>query len=429
MVNHSPPVLPVSQKTLATTNYRHLLWVAISILVLSRLSLILLIDVQPSSDMGWYYHRAIELLETGRYQENGIPTAFWPIGYPAFLALVMALGGTSVLTGQVANLALSVACTLLMYKLCLRQFGSQRIAAIAACLLAVYPNHMGYSLGLYTEPLYTALLLLIWVIVRPNGNVFTIVAAGLIAGLATLVKTQMLLLAPPLIFLLSLRTWERRNLISAIVNTVLATLVMLLTIAPWTSRNYQVFGAFILVSTNGGISLLSGNNPSMTFDLRTDFNDHDPIFDEVKFSVADQVAADKRARSAALAWIIENPTTFISLMPKKAIRLWLPDGESEWSIQRGFANYEKWWFGFRTARIFNQIYYFLLLAGSIYAFSRCIRLKEPQTLAVLVPILYFTALSLVFSGQSRYHAPLMPLIIAYAAWTLAKFYSKKITSP
>jgi len=324
-----------------------------------------------------------------------------------------------VLTAQLANLALSVFGAVLLYRLCIRNFGSPRIATFAVCLLAAYPNHMGYSLGLYTEPLYTALLLLMWTLTKPDARISSIVAAGVVAGLATLVKAQMLLLAPLLIFILSMRGWTQRDAIIALRNAMLASAVMVVTIAPWTLRNYQVLGAFIPVSTNGGMSLLAGNNPSMTFDLRTDYNDSDPIFQQVNFSVVDQVAADQRAREAAWRWIGENPVKFVSLMPKKLIRLWLPDGESEWNLQRGFSNYEKWWREIRTARVINQIYYFFLLAGFIFALTRCVRLREPQTWAIPLTILYFTILSLVFSGQSRYHAPLMPLIIMYAAWTLA----------
>ena len=402
-----------------TRDYRALLWSALVVMIISRLALILLIEVEPTSDMGWYYQRAIGLFETGQYQENGVPTAFWPVGYPAFLAGVMVLGGPSVLTAQLANLALSVIGALLLYGLCIRNFGSPRIATVAVCLLAAYPNHMGYSLGLYTEPLYTALLLLVWMLTKPDARISSIVVAGVVAGLATLVKAQMLLLAPLLIFILSMRGWTQRDVIIALRNAMLASAVMVVTIAPWTLRNYQVLGAFIPVSTNGGMSLLAGNNPSMTFDLRTDYNDSDPIFFFFYFSVVDQVAADQRAREAAWRWISENPMKFVSLMPKKLIRLWLPDGESEWNLQRGFANYEKWQREIRTARVINQIYYSLLLAGFIFALTRCVRLREPQTLAIPLAILYFTMLSLVFSGQSRYHAPLMPLVIIYAAWTLA----------
>lgn len=402
---------------------RSLLWVALALLVASRLTLIFMIDVQPTSDMGWYYQRAIDLVESGQYAEDGVPTAYWPVGYAAFLAGVMVLAGKSVLAGQLANLVLSLFCMLLLYRLSMRHFGDDpRVATFAVCLLAVYPNHMGYSLGLYSEPLYTALLLLMWMLIKPDARAVALIAAGIVAGLATLVKAQMLLLAPLLIFVLSMQAWSRQATVSALKNTVLATAVMVLTIAPWTLRNHLVMGAFIPVSTNGGMSLLAGNNPSVTFDLRTDYNDSDPIFQQVNFSVADQVAADRRARAAAWDWISANPITFISLMPKKFIRLWVPDGESEWNIQRGFANYEKWQFEFRLVRIFNQIYYFLLLAGFVFALLHSVRLRDPQTLAMPMTILFFTALSLVFSGQSRYHAPLMPFVISYAAWTLARIW-------
>jgi hypothetical protein len=49
-----------------------------------------------------------------------------------------------------------------------------------------------------------------------------------------------------------------------------------------------------------------------------------------------------------------------------------------------------------------------------------VRWRDPQTLVAPLLLLYFTAISLVFSGQSRYHAPLMPFVIGYAAWTLAR---------
>lgn len=405
-------------------NYRILLWAALALMVASRLALILLIDVKPSSDMGWYYARAVGLLETGRYAEGSIPTAYWPVGYPAFLAGVMALAGTSVLVGQLANLALSVACMILLYQLCLRYFDDHRIATIAACLLAVYPNHMGYSLGLYSEPLFTALLLLVWVLTKPDVRLGMLIVVGVAAGLATLVKTQMLLLAPLLIFVLSLRSWTRPAIVHALRQSVLATAVMVATISPWTWRNYVELGAFVPVSTNGGMSLLAGNNPSMTLDLRTDYNDTG-IRELAKFSVADQVAADRRARAAAWAWIQDNPLTFMALVPKKFIRFWLPDGESEWNVQMGFADYEKWKVWFRSARVANQLYYFALLAGFAYGLYHCVRLRDPQTLAVPLAALYFTALSLVFSGQSRYHAPLMPFIVAYAAWALVRWRSAR----
>lgn len=395
-----------------------LLWISLGILILTRISLVLVVDVRPTSDMGWYYGRAIELIETGSYAENGIITAFWPVGYPAFLAGVMLLGGTSVLTGQIANLVLSLVSAILLYLYCNRQFGDQRIGSYAVLLLAIYPNHMGYTLGLYTEPLFSVLLLLLMLLAAPNGSRLRFAFVGIVAGFAALVKTQALMLVLPMVFLLTLSKWGWDEAIRAGRIAMFVTAVMLLTVAPWTLRNYMAMDAFIPISTNGGMSLLAGNNPSMTRDLRSDFNDKDPVFNEVRFSVADQVAADKRARNAAWEWISENPLQFVALMPKKLFRFWVPDGETEWNLQRGFEAYDEWKTLIRSVRIANQIYYFILLGTFLFGIWHCVRLNNPLSLAVPFVMLFFTALSLVFSGQSRYHAPLMPFVIAYAAWFL-----------
>lgn len=405
--------------------YDFVFWSALAFLIASRLTLILSFDVAPSSDMAWYYGRALELLANARYAEKGVATAYWPVGYPGFLAGVMASMGQTVRVGQLANLMLSVTGLVLMHRFCLQRFGDGRVAGVAAVLLAVYPNHMGYSVGLYSEPLYT-FLLLVTVVFTPTGAGYGRFALmGLVLGLATLVKAQTMLLGPGLLFLLGLHNWSLGAIRSAFQRAALGTMFMAMAIAPWTWRNQVVMGAPVPVSTNGGMSLLAGNNPSMTSALNYDFNERDPIFQSVKFSVADQVAADQRARSAALGWIADNPGRFIALMPKKLFRLWAPDGESEWSFQAGYVGYEEQKIWFRAVRWLNQLLYIALLGGFAVGTARCLRLRDPSTLVVPVLLLFFTSLSMVFSGQSRYHAPLMPFVIAYAAWAFVRLWSTR----
>lgn len=397
---------------------RRVFWGALALLVVLRLLPLLLIDVQPVSDLGWYYQRALGLLTTGRYTEAGLPTAYWPVGYAGFLAGLMAVFGPSVLTGQLGNLALSVVCALLLYQWCMQQFGNERVATLAVCLLAVYPNHIGYSIGLYAEPLFTAMLLGICLLLRPDARWSALLCAGVLGGLAALVKTQMLMLLPLMAFLLLMRAWSWACSVPAFVRATAVTLLMLATIAPWVWRNQVVMGAPIPVSTNGGMSLLAGNNPGMTFSLLTDFAEGGPLFEQVNFTVADQVAADGRARAAAWGWIRENPGTFLLLMPKKFVRFWLPDGESEWVLQRGYADYPKLAIPIRALRVLNQGFYFVLLAAMALTLRRGLDWRRPHTLAAPLIMLFFTAISLVFSGQSRYHAPLMPFVIGCAAWAM-----------
>ncbi|MBC7703381.1 MAG: glycosyltransferase family 39 protein [Rhodoferax sp.] len=383
-------------------------------------------DIKQFTDFAWYLSRALELVQTGRYAENGVSTAFWPVGYPAFLAAVLGVFGPHVRAGQFANLVLSLGCLILSYRWCIAYFKDARVACVAAWLFALYPNQMGYSMGLYSEPLFTLLLisaLLLGTIVQQG--VTRDVGLGVLFGLATLVKAQTLLLAFPLVLLLSLRCWTKPSLAPACKSAAIATLVMCMTIAPWTLRNHRVLGAAVPISTNGGMSLLAGNNPAMTLSLLVDYDDRDPLVESIRFSVADQVAADARAKRAAWGWISDNPVRFVALMPKKLFRFWIPDGESEWSFQAGFARYEEFRLWFRGVRVVNQAYYMLLLFACILAIRNTRRWGDPQGLAPLFILAYFTLISTVFSGQSRYHAPLMPIVVGFGAWSIVHWSRRR----
>ena len=397
------------------------LLLALLVLLATRLGVIFGIELVPSSDPAWYYQRAIELVEHRTYSEHGVPTAYWPVGYPAFLAVVMAIFGRSVTVGQVANLVLSAVSLVLLYVWCRRHWQDRRVAALAVLLFALYPNQVGYSVVLYSEPLFITLLLAIAVVGRPGASAGRLIALGLLAGAATLVKAQTQLLAPLLIWLLLLSEWRPRAAWDATRRTLLAVLVMLLTIAPWTGRNYLQFGALIPVSTNGGMSLLVGNNPSMPLGLGGgEFAEDDALVRSAHFSIEDQVAADTRARHLAWSWIAENPGRFIELIPRKILRLWLWDGESEWMFQRGDPNYERHQALYRSIRGANQVFYLIVLAAGLFGLMRLTELRRPATWVPALTIVFFTALSAVFSGQSRYHAPLMPFILAGSAWTFVE---------
>jgi hypothetical protein len=383
----------------------------------SRLALLLFIPVEPSSDALWYFGRAVTLIEQGSYSERGLPTAYWPVGYPAFLALVFTFTGPHLAAVQFANLFLAGCTFWLLLYFVKNVFKDDLAARLSILLLTLYPNNAAYVPFVLSEMLYTCLLLLISVVLITRRSASALLLAGVMLGIATLIKTQTVLLAPILAMIAFSTDWTFHDFKAAIIRTAAVCVLMLAVIAPWTLRNYAVFNEFILVSTNGGTSLLAGNNPSVVGDYKHDYSETDPLFDEVRFSVADQVESDKRARQVAKKWIMENPATFIGLMPKKFLRFWGMDGEGEWGYQAGTPWYDQNALWFRSVRVINQAYYFLLLAGFAIAIWKLLHTPaKPKLYYGLAIAVYFTLISLVFSGQSRYHFPVMPFVIAYAAW-------------
>ncbi len=272
----------------------------ISFLLFVSIRLLLICFVpatDPFSDAAWYLDRATTLAEQGTYSERGIPTAFWPVGYPAFLGLLFKVTGVSLLAAKLANLVLSAISFWLLYFLVRRTFHNELAARGAVLLLAIYPNNAAYVSLLLTETLYTFLLLAATLCLVLRRTWWTVILSGVVFGLAILVKTQTILLIPFLALLAFLDDWSTRSFPRAIIRSGAVVCVALVVVTPWSLRNHDVFGTLVFVSTNGGMSLLAGNNPSVVGDYRTNFSDTDPLFEQARFSVEDQIGADRaRAR-------------------------------------------------------------------------------------------------------------------------------------
>jgi hypothetical protein len=388
--------------------------------LLLRLGLLLAVPIDQFSDNLWYYTRAVGLASGQGYSEGGIATAFWPPGWPGFLGLSFWLFGPSPLVGQTVNLVLAAVIFFLVLSLGSTIFADKLVGRLTVAILTIYPNQIGYVPVLATELFYTALMLLAILIIVRGQAFIKLLLAGVVFGIATLTKAQTLFLPAVLFAAWWLSAGGRSRLFSSVGKTAVVYAAMAVVILPWTVRNYLVLGEFVLISTNGGGTLLTGNNPSAW----GDYTEDDALVKQVPNDVAGQVANNRLATSLALKWIHDNPVTFAMLIPKKVWRLWAPDGESEWAYQAGFKNYEKYWVLFRLVRGVNQVYYsciiFLSLLSITY-FVRQSRTRSPYEVTGYVLAAYFTAISIIFSGQSRFHFPLMPWIAMYAAWTIIQW--------
>lgn len=393
----------------------------VSLYLLLRLTLIFGLPLEQFSDARWYLARGMDFAADLGYSERGVPTAFWPVGYPGFLGLLFGVFGPKPLYAQLANAAFGAATLLLMLPLSRLAFGNERVGRMAILLLAIYPNNGAYAALLLTESFFTFFLVSgVYLVLCRRGRL-ALAVAGLVFGVAALTKPQILFIP---VFLLGLRflvASDEKGFVRFLRGGVLVYALMACVILPWSYRNYLVFGDVILVSTNGGVTLLTGNNPSADGGLK----EFDPLVKKRRFSVADQVAADKRARQLALDWIRDNPNRFIELLPRKVWHLWAKDGESEWSYQAGYEHYDEYWYVFRGVRILNQAYYVMLillfLASAPMVLIRRRDVCWPWILVGYGLITYFTLISMVFSGQPRFHFPVMPWVLMYAAWVMTVF--------
>lgn len=368
---------------------------------------------EPGSDDAFYHAAAVDLLEgKGYVYMGGEPTAFYPPGNSMRLAAWYAAFGRHYLSGWVMNAALGAVLSLLTWSLCARVFFDAGVARWAAALMALHPAAVASSAGLGYGVLLScvlvgALLLAIGVVDTAGRRRWLyVVALGLLLGAGCLVK-PICLLVPALLgvaWLIMGCRWQ------AVAWALACGLVVVAVVAPWTIRNYRVFGTFIAVSTNGGNALYTANNPQsrgVYMRIEATPEELDPATGQV-----DEVRRDRNRRRLAIAWITNHPGDWVAIWPYKLSYLW----GSMAGLARGHNH------GRAVVTASKAILNFswaLLLAPVAVGTLRRRAWANPRVAPLGLLVFYLTGLHLFFESGCRHAAVALPAIMAFAAAALA----------
>src|SRR5262245_24348021 len=182
-----------------------------------------------------------------------------PPGYALYLAAVYKAIGHSFFAAQlVQNLLTSLACVLLV--LAAERLASWPAGVVAGVIAALSPP-LGYVSALVLPDALSALPLMLALAIlaraHPDGgaSLWTSALAGALVGAGVWLRPNVVLLPPFLsLVILPVTRDRRRGLLHAVALSLAAVAVVI----PITIRNYVVFGAFVPVSINGGLTLWQG---------------------------------------------------------------------------------------------------------------------------------------------------------------------------
>ncbi len=234
--------------------------------VLSLVALIprLFVAIAWSKEPVWdghYYHFGAQRIAAGLgYSEDVIvngatvwkPWCHYPVGYSAFLGGLYRVFGSSLLVAPIANAIVGALTAVVVHRIA-RYYLSESRARVAGALAALHPGLIVYTAVVMTEPLAGLLLLAAgWCALHWRGRWLGICTAGVVIGIATLVRPASLL-AAPLLLVTQPRPWWNMLRAGAVV-TALAVVV----VVPWTVRNCRVMDGCAFVSTNAGWNLAIG---------------------------------------------------------------------------------------------------------------------------------------------------------------------------
>ena len=377
--------------------------------LLLRLGVIVLHQRPLISDEREYNALASTIVSAGTYEVNGIPTAYRPIGYPAFVAAFYTVAGDHPIVVKAAQAIFDTATALILFLLLAGL--PDRTRLVAAGIWALYIPAIWYVNFLLSESIYTFLLVLLaFFFARWDDNRKEIsLIFGICFGCLVLIKpgTLLLILFLPLCFICSRKSAKSLRPAMA---------ALLLVLAPWMVRNYSVFNT-IALSSNGGINLLIGNNPNTTGAYALSFNP------QILEGAHGEFEADRQAYDSAVSYIIHNPDRSAVNVVKKLGHLFESEGGVlVWSFHPVPEDTQT-----RYSSKYASVPLLLILLTNL-----------PYILVLLFGIIgylgtrrdaiwWFTACLLgtwlvlhsIFFGGGRFHHPLMPFFALFAAIGIA----------
>ncbi len=205
------------------------------------------------------------LREPGLGAGQGTPFYFQAF-YPYFVAITHLLFGEGIFGVVFVQRLLLGAATGWIAATATRLFG-ERTGWVALGIggLLMYAKGGRWAAVLLAEPLFMPLLAWwTWLLVRTTteGPRWPrLVLTGAIGGLATLVRSTLLLALPIVLPFWSAAIRPRRARATAVLLVSLVAVLGLLTLRTW-----MVTGAFVLAPSSGGVALLVGNEPPRPLD-------------------------------------------------------------------------------------------------------------------------------------------------------------------
>jgi 4-amino-4-deoxy-L-arabinose transferase-like glycosyltransferase len=354
-----------------------------------------------------------------RFAPDLAPTLMREPGYPLFLAGVFAVLGYSIEAARFANLLLAGAAGFLLVRLAAAAGLSTGASALAAAIFLLHPGTVIAAARGGFELFFVFLLLLFMLFLSratERNALGPYAIAGLLLGLVAITRNTILLFPALLLgyFLLTARGGAERA--RYCLRFALLGAAMLVVLAPWVIRNYQVAGEFIPTTTVQGVAAQSGLHICKGLASGRGLQELDRQAAEERNTLARQLGYQFRSGYYQYFHATPNEIAFNRYLLAKVAGEYRSD-PLLWMRCMG-QNAFNFWFAGKTWQVTMmnaaiQLPFLALAALGVYWYARTGRWRRIALPMLLV--LYLYALHVPIHAQARYSAPLVPLLAIAAS--------------
>jgi hypothetical protein len=353
----------------------------------------------------------LRLFDTG-------PTAWFTPVYPLLVAGIFKLWGIysylSLVVIEILNSAFVALTILPIYAIARRTFG-QGVAVAAAWIWVFLPTAVLFPISWVWDTTMAALFLalIFWatLAMRETKTAAAWVGYGALWAIGVLINPSMLSIFP---FLLGWLLWKMHKDGTHWGRFAASTLlVFTMALAPWTVRNYRVFGKLIVLRSNFGLELWLGNNASVPDTWTPWLHPNDNAEEASKFLRMGEIAYMAEKEHEAVQFMKSHPTDTLYFMFRRFVNNWLGVTDSpfdSWSRSPLYA---------KAFVLMNCLFSLFTLLGALFAVRGKNRDAVPYSIVLLVfPIVFY-----VTHTSLRYRFPMDPIMAVLASYGVASAIS------
>lgn len=392
-------------------------------------------SAEQSFGFGWETGRIARSIAVGEgfsspfsAQYTG-PTAWIAPIYPCILAAVFKIFGVYTLASSWVILAInglfSALNAVTIFRIADRCFGGKS-ALWSAWIWALLPYAMYYAVHWPWETSLAALLLSCVFLVslrmagigspdessgpdRSNWLLF-----GLLWGLIALTNPSLLSWLPFAGVWLLARQIRKIGAGRPLINAMLASLLFVVLVSPWTIRNYRVFHKFIPFRSNFGAELNMGNAEDAVGLWRAYTHPSQNVLQLRMYEEMGEIAYVHKRRDDAMTFIKANPGRFLILCVKRFIYFWFDTPMTNWGGH---------------LRLYRNVLFFFTSVVAFGGLLVLVRRRHPArflfgSLLLAVPLVYYIAFP-----HPRYRHPIEPQILILGVYLFQSAERKRRVTP
>ena len=336
------------------------------------------------------------------------PTAWTAPVYPYILGQAFKVFGiytnASAWVILVFNSIFSALTCWTLYRVGERIFG-ESVARGTAWTWAVFPYVIYWPVRVVWDVCLSTFLLTLalWLALRLREKAVARdwIGYGLLWGLIALTNTALIILLPFMLAWICYADWRK-----SVKSVALCILTIVICVAPWTIRNYRVFGRFVFIRDNLPLELHEANNESANaLWTRTEHPGNDPEAMK-RFQELGEIRYMDETKREFWTFIRENPGTFIEFTLQRVFYFWAAPRQAT-----NVAGYDLW-----IARHVQ----FLVAAAFAFAGLALMFVRKHAYRWLLAPFLLIYPLPYYLVNPfPRYKHPIetvMTMLIVYVLW-------------